>query len=124
MPIATESSTATNCSSSPRKWGGCAAAWVAGPAAWAAGLAVAQVAVDPVALVVVAQVVVVVAQVVVVVAQVVVAQVAVREDSAAAAALPAPVTVATGPSGHAGPSDARRRFVHVDAVMVGMIGRP
>ena len=92
MPIAMESSTATNCSSSPRKWGGCAAAWVAGP--------VARVAVARVA------------------------QVAVREDSAAAAALPAPLTVATGPSGHAGPSDARRRFVHVDAVMVGMIGRP
>jgi len=110
MPIATESSTATNCSSSPRKWGGCAAAWVAGPVAWAwvADPAVARVAADPVARVVVARV----------------AQVAVREDSAAAAALPAPVTVAIGPSGHAGPSDARRRFVHVDAVMVGMIGRP
>ena len=100
MPIATESSTAMNCSSSPRKWGGCAAAWVAGPVARVAVARVAQVAVARVA------------------------QVAVREDSAAAAALPAPLTVATGPSGHAGPSDARRRFVHVDAVMVGMIGRP
>ena len=51
-------------------------------------------------------------------------QVAPKAASAGAAALRAAATGASGHSVRAGPSDARVRSVHDDAVMVGMIGRP
>jgi len=51
-------------------------------------------------------------------------QVAPKAASAGAAALQGAGKGASGHSVRAGPSDARVRSVHDDAVMVGMIGRP